>query len=56
VLHRAPDADRLAYWTDIVNSHAATLDQVLASFSESPENQQALATVIGAGVVYQPYL
>jgi hypothetical protein len=55
VLHRPGDAGGYAYWLDILNRHAATPAEVLTSFSESPENQAALAPVIGAGITYTPW-
>lgn len=57
VLHRAPDAAGLAYWTDVLGSRPATAltGAVLASFSESPENQAQLAVVTGQGMAYIPY-
>lgn len=42
VLHRAPDAGGAAFWTDVLNGHRATVPEVLAQFSESPENKAAL--------------
>lgn len=54
VLHRDGDAGGLAFWQQILHdghSRAA----VLAAFSESPENQAALAGVIGNGFDYVPY-
>lgn len=49
VLHRAPDASGLQYWTGILDKHHATSAQVLAFFAESPENQAALVGVTDAG-------
>lgn len=49
VLHRAPDAGGLQYWTSILDNQHANGAQVLASFSESAENQAALIGVIDAG-------
>lgn len=55
VLHRLPDPGGLAFWGNILDTHAGTVPQVLAAFSESPENQAALITVIGAGFTFTPY-
>jgi len=55
ILQRKPDAGGLAYWTDILDSKAATAAQVLASISESEENQIALIGVIGDGFTFTPY-
>lgn len=52
VLHRAPDANGLAYWTGVIQGGYLTRHGMLAEFSESPEN---IAQVIGStqnGVEY----
>ncbi|MCC2973114.1 DUF4214 domain-containing protein [Massilia sp. IC2-476] len=54
VLHRAPDQGGLDYWmARLGEGHPR--EHLLKSFSESPENQDALADIIGNGFVYQPY-
>lgn len=55
VLHRAPDAGGAAFWIGLLDNHTATVAQVLESFSESPENQDALIGLIGNGFVYTLY-
>ena len=55
VLHRAPDASGYAFWLGVLDRNAVSRAQVLAEFSESPENQAALIGVIGNGFSYQPY-
>lgn len=55
VLHRSPDAGGFAFWVDILDRAAATPAQVLAAFSESPENQAALIGTISNGFVFIPY-
>lgn len=55
VLHREGDSGGLQFWLDILDRHVASAADVLASFSQSPENQAALATVIGSGISYTPY-
>jgi len=55
VLHRTPDAGGSAFWLNILDSHAGNAADVLASFSESAENQAALIGVIGHGIAYTPY-
>lgn len=55
VLHRAPDAGGYDYWVYELDSKASSPAEVLASFSESAENQAALIGVIGQGMVYTPY-
>jgi hypothetical protein len=54
VLHRAPDAEGFDFWSSHMRT-GATREDVLAYFSESPENQAALATVIGNGFAYTPF-
>jgi hypothetical protein len=55
VLHRQADGAGFSYWLNILDSKAATAAQVLAQFSESGENQAALASLIGTGFAYTPY-
>jgi subtilisin family serine protease len=54
VLHRAPDTEGLAFWVDGMN-HGLSAASLLAQFSESPENIQNVAKVIGQGFAYTPY-
>jgi Ca2+-binding RTX toxin-like protein len=54
VLHRAPDAAGLAFWTSVLDGGSSRSGE-LAGFSESPENQAALIGVIGNGFAYTPY-
>jgi hypothetical protein len=54
VLHRAPDEAGFAYWKPIIESSPAALSQVLVAFSESAENRDAVAKIIGNGFEYQP--
>jgi Ca2+-binding RTX toxin-like protein len=51
VLHRAPDQAGLDFWTGALDSHAATSAQVLAAISESRENVDGTAALIGNGLV-----
>ncbi|MES2297742.1 MAG: DUF4214 domain-containing protein [Pseudomonadota bacterium] len=55
VLHRAGEAGGVAFYNHVLDSGAATVAEVLASFSESPENQAALVGVIGNGFAYTPF-
>ena len=55
VLHRAPDAGGLNYWTNLLDTKQLSGAQVLASFSESPENQAALVGVLDAWFSFTPY-
>lgn len=55
VLHRAPDAGGFAYWSNILDSHAASAAQVVSSFSESAENQAQVIAAIKNGIDYLPF-
>ena len=55
-LHREPDQEGYNFWLNVLNEHRASVQQVLMGFSESPENQAQVATVIGNGFVYTPYV
>ena len=55
VLGRAADSSGYNYWLGVLNSGQASVAGVLASFSESPENQAAVIGVIGNGILYTPY-
>ena len=54
VLHRKPDAAGYDYWVKVVKDGAAK-EVVLAAISESAENVNALAGLIGNGFAYVPY-
>ena len=51
VLHRSADQAGLDFWTGALDSHAATSAQVLAAISESRENIDGTAALIGNGLV-----
>ncbi len=55
VLHRAGEPAGLAFWVDVLDSHRGTAADVLAGFSDSPENQAGLIGVMGNGFAYTPY-
>jgi hypothetical protein len=55
VLHRTPDQSGFDFWVGMLSSHSISTADLLASFSESPENQAALIGQIGAGIWYAPY-
>ncbi len=54
VLHRAGEAGGVAFWNSMLSKGVPRAD-VLAAFSESPENQAAVIQVIGNGFEYTPY-
>jgi hypothetical protein len=55
VLGRAADSGGYNYWLGILDSGHASVAGVLASFSESSENQAAVIGVIENGILYTPY-
>lgn len=52
VLHRAPEQAGYDYWINQIETGLQTRTQVLAGFSESPENQAQLIGVISSGIEY----
>jgi hypothetical protein len=56
VLHRAPESGGYNYWLGILNAGQGTVTDVLAAFSESPENQSGVISVIEKGIRYTPYI
>ena len=56
VLGRAADSGGYNYWLGVLNSGNANVAQVLASFSESAENQAGVIGLIGNGILYTPFI
>lgn len=56
VLHRPADSAGLQYWLSILEQGRESAAGVLATFSESPENQAGVAAVIGNGFAFTPYM
>lgn len=54
VLHRDGDTGGFAFHVGTLD-HGASRADVLTTFSESPENQAQVASLIGNGIVYTPY-
>jgi phosphatidylethanolamine-binding protein (PEBP) family uncharacterized protein len=54
VLHRAPDAAGAKYWTDILDSKATDVPDVLQYFSEGPENSERVLPAIRNGIAFIP--
>jgi hypothetical protein len=52
VLHREGEAAGVAYWGQVLDTHAATLAQVLIGFSEGDENKLGTLQAIGDGVAF----
>ncbi|MGH8853696.1 MAG: DUF4214 domain-containing protein [Telluria sp.] len=53
ILDREPDVGGLAFWTNALDTGGASIADVLGAFSESPENKDAVATLIAQGVHYE---
>lgn len=53
-LHRAPDQAGMDYWKDIL-AHGQSREQVLVSFSDSPENRAQVIGSIQNGIDYTPW-
>ena len=55
VLHRAGEPGGVAYWNGILDGGLVSVSQLLAAFSESPENVAALVGVLADGFAYAPF-
>jgi Ca2+-binding RTX toxin-like protein len=55
ILHRTPDPGGYKAWLAVLDNHWDTAAGVLASISESPENQAGVIGVIGNGIVFTPF-
>ena len=55
VLQRPGEEGGIKFWAGVLDSKSATLAEVLAGFSESPENQANLIGTIGNGFSFQPF-
>ena len=56
VLGRAPDQGGYDWWLQQMNSNGMSQASVLSGFSESAENQAAVAQLIGNGFSYTEWL
>jgi hypothetical protein len=57
VLGRTPDQGGYNWWLNELNTNASkTKAKVLADFSESAENQTSVASLIGNGITYEPWV
>ncbi|GGY73768.1 DUF4214 domain-containing protein [Pseudoduganella plicata] len=54
-LHRAPDQQGMAFWTDVL-AKGYSREYVLMEFSESAENQAQVIGAIQNGIEYTPYV
>jgi hypothetical protein len=55
VLHRTPDAEGASYWAKTIDSGVSRAS-ILTNFSESNENIDQVATLVGNGISYTEYL
>jgi hypothetical protein len=55
ILHRTPEKGGFDYWVDVLDTKKADLASVLVAFSESTENQAAVADIIARGIWYEPW-
>lgn len=56
ILHRAPEAAGLDFWSGVLDKKQASVAEVLAGISESAENKAGLIGVMGNGFEYTPFL
>ncbi len=57
VLGRTPDQGGYNWWLNELNTNPSkTKAKVLADFSESAENQTSVASLIGNGITYEPWI
>jgi len=55
VLHRQPDQSGFDFWNNHLKANPSLIEAIVVEFSESPENQAQVATIIGNGFEYQPW-
>lgn len=55
ILGRSPEKAGLDYWVSVLDGKLASVAEVLAAISESPENINGTAALIGNGFGYTPY-
>ncbi|WP_267874924.1 type I secretion C-terminal target domain-containing protein [Massilia sp. Root335] len=55
VLHRTPEQAGYDYWLHVLDASQASLPDVLAAFSESGENHDAVADLIANGILFTPW-
>jgi len=57
VLGRDPEASGYNWWLNELNTNPSkTKAKVLADFAESGENQAGVASLIGSGITYEPWV
>jgi Ca2+-binding RTX toxin-like protein len=55
VLHRTPEQAGYDYWLHVLDNKQASLPDVLAAFSDSAENKDAVADLIASGILFTPW-
>ncbi|GAA5230811.1 hypothetical protein GCM10025794_28820 [Massilia kyonggiensis] len=55
VLHRTPEQAGYDYWLHVLDNKQASLSDVLAAFSESAGNKDAVADLIANGILFTPW-
>jgi Ca2+-binding RTX toxin-like protein len=55
VLHRTPEQAGYDYWLGVLDNRKASLSDVLAAFSESAENRDAVAELVASGILFTPW-
>jgi Ca2+-binding RTX toxin-like protein len=55
VLHRTPEQAGYDYWLHVLDDKQASLPDVLAAFSDSAENKDAVADLIASGILFTPW-
>ena len=55
VLDRPGELAGIEFWTGVLDQNRSTVADVLAGFSESPENVAALTGVMTKGIPYLPF-
>jgi Ca2+-binding RTX toxin-like protein len=55
VLHRTPEQAGYDYWLQVLDNKQASLSDVLAAFSDSAENKDAVADLIANGILFTPW-
>ena len=55
VLHRTPEQAGYDYWLHVLDDKQASLPDVLAAFSDSGENKDAVAELIASGILFTPW-
>jgi hypothetical protein len=55
ILGRAPEAAGRDFWVEKLDQHVVGIAEVMAAISESLENKDGLAAIVGNGFTYTPW-